>query len=358
MNKKFFTQVALCATMILPVFTSCSDDDEPTPEPVVSAEYVYVLNCGDMGSNNTSLSMYNIEDGTVTKDIFEVQNGRRLGDMGQDIVVSGSQIFIAMYGESTVEVTDLEAKSIKQIKTDGQPRALVADRGKIYVTYFNGYVARIDTASLEVEAKVQVGRNPERITVANNKLYVANSGGMDYNTEVGYDKTISVIDITSFTEIKKIEVIINPDNVVSDNNSGVYVISKGNYNMGNPPVPNTLQKIDVNTDEVSVVTNATMMTMAGNTLYYIYSQWGEDGEEIMYYTYNTTNSSIVSENFIGDTKISGPYQINYDASYEHLFITTSDYRNDGDVYMFDKSNNFVKTFEVGMNPMKAVYVKK
>ncbi len=353
MKKNFFCLIALCAaTMTLPFLTSCSDDDDPTEEPELASEYIYVLNCGKMNSNNATLSMYDIEKETVVRDIFEVQNGRRLGDTGQDMVVYGSKIYIAVYGESTVEVTDLEAKSIKQIKTEGQPRSFAIYGGKVYATYFNGYVARIDTASLAVEAKIQVGRNPDQLTVANNKLYVANSGGLDFGTDLGADKTVSVIDIASFTETKKIEVVVNPTDIESDSYGNVYVISAGNY----ADILNTLQKIEVNTDKVSVIDNATLITVAGNTLYSVFAQYG--AATINYFSYNTANSSILSNNFIGNTKISNPNKMNYDANYEHLFITTSDYTNDGDVYVFDKSNNFVTKFEVGLNPMKAVYIKK
>ena len=259
-----------------------------------------------------------------------------------------------MYTESTIEVTDLEAKSIKQIKTDGQPRSFTVHEGKVYVSYVNGDIARIDTVSLNVDATVQVGRNPEQMTVAKGKLYVANSGGFDHSTEMGYDRTVSVVDIASFTETKKIEVVLNPTQMESDNAGNVYVVSIGNYG----DIPNTLQKIDTQTDEVSVVSgiDGTIITTAGNTLYSVYSQWGV--AEIFYYAYNTTSNTVLSNNFIGDTNISGPYQINYDDAYESLFITTSDYTNDGDVYIFDKTNKFVNKFEAGLNPMKAIYVKK
>ena len=353
MNKKFFNLIALCAIMALS-FTSCSKDDDPIEEIVIPSEYIYVLNSGNMGGNDASLSMYDLKESTVTKDVFEAQNGRRLGDTGQDIIVYGSKMYIAVSGESTIEVTDLEAKSVKQIKTDGSPRYFAVYQGKVYVTYFNGYVARIDTASLNVEERVQVGRNPEQLVAVNGKLYIANSGGADYATEVGYDKTVSVVDIASFTETKKINVVINPTDVEADDAGNVYVISKGNYY----DIPNTIQKINTRTDEVTVVSgiDGTVMTTAGNTLYSIYSQWGV--AEIFYYAFNTANNTVISDNFIGSTNISDPYQINYDATYESLFITSSDYMSDGDVYIFDKTNKFVNTFEAGLNPMKAVYVKK
>ena len=353
MEKKIFNLITLCVTMVL-TFTSCSKDEDPIEEIVVPSEYIYVLNSGNMNSNDASLSMYDLKENTVTKDVFHAQNGRYLGDTGQDIIVHGSKMYIAVSGESTIEVTDLEAKSVKQINTDGQPRYLVAHGGKVYVTYFNGYVARIDTSSLNVEGRVRVGRNPEQLAVANGKLYVANSGGADYGTEVGYDKTVSVVDIASFTETKKINVVINPTDVEADDAGNVYVISKGNYY----DIPNTIQKINTRTDEVTVVSgiDGTVMTTAGNTLYSIYSQWGV--AEIFYYAFNAANNTVISDNFIGSTNISDPYQINYDATNESLFITSSNYISDGYVYVFDKTNKFVNTFEAGLNPMKAVYVKK
>ena len=374
MEKKILNlMIALCITMGLSL-TSCSKDDDPIDpevpevpvdpndpndpqEPVELSEYFFVLNSGNMGNNNASLSMYDLKDGTVTKDIFETQNGRRLGDTGQDLVVYGSKMYIAVYGESTIEVTDLDAKSIRQIRTDGQPRSFAVHGGKVYVTYFNGYVARIDTASLDVEATVQVGRNPEQLTVVGDNLYVANSGGLDYSTEAGYDNTVSVVDIASFTETKKIEVIINPCEVVYDNNGSLYVVSLGNYG----DVPNTLQKINTSNDEVSVLEdfNGTYLAGSENTLYTILSQYDADWNQIItYYSYDMVENKILSDNFIGDTQIATPHNINYDAGYDGLFVTSSDYMNDGDVYVFDKTNTFVTKFGVGLNPIKAVYLKK
>ena len=354
MNRKNFYQIALCTALTVSFFTSCTKDNDQIEEPVVPFECVYVLNSGNWGSNNASLTMYAMDESTVTKDIFYAQNGRRLGDVGQDIIIYGSKMYIAMSEDLKIEVTDLEARSIKQINTDSNPRYFAVHDGKVYVTYLNGYVARIDTATLDVEAKVAVGRNPEQLTVVNGKIYVANSGGFDFNTEAGYDRTVSVIDIASFTEVGKIEVMINPTEMESDGSGNVYIISKGNYG----DIPNTLQKLNTQTDQVEVMESidGTVMSAAGNILYSIYAQWG--AERIYYYAYNADNNTVISDNFIGNTPVSDPYQINYDATYEHLFITTSDYINDGDVYIFDKSNQFITKFEAGLNPMKAVYVKK
>lgn len=353
MKKDYFS--ILFAAMALTFFSGCKDEDDPAEEIDLPSEYIYVLNCGLDGHNNASLTLYDVEKGTATQHFFESQNGRRLGDTGQDILVYGSRIYISMFGESTIEVTDLEANSVKPIRTDGQPRYLTAYGGKIYVTCFNGYVARIDTVSLAVEATVKVGRNPEQLAVANGKLYVANSGGLDWDTETGYDHTVSVIDIATFTETEKIEVMINPCDVVSDDRGSVYVVSVGNY----MDIPNTVQKINTSTGEVSVMTdfNGTYITATNNTLYTIHSQYDANWNEmITFYAYDMTGNKVLSNHFTGDTQINRPFKISSDAVSGDVYITTSDYINVGDVYIFDKSNQFIGKFEAGLNPMKAVKI--
>ena len=276
---------------------------------------LYFLNSGNMGNNNATLTMYDPETGESDPDYFMTQNGRGLGDTAQDIIVYGEKMYIAVYGESTIEVTDLRAKSIKQIRTEGQPRYMVADGGKVYVTYYNGYVARLDTASLEVEATVPVGRNPEQLAIANNKIYVANSGGMDASTSVGYDKTVSVIDIPSFAETKKLDVVLNPGRVQVDDQGYVYVVSIGNYG----DIPNTLQRIDSRTDEVSVLEacpNATEMAYLDGVLY------------------------------------------TYSAAGINIYVAESDYTNNGDVYGFGTDGKLLITTEAGLNPMKVVLAQK
>lgn len=315
---------------------------------------LYFLNSGKFGNNNSSLYMYDVDKDEVVDNYFEAQNGRKLGDSAQDMIVYGNKMYIAVYGESTIEVTDLEAKSIKQIKTEGQPRALVSDGGKVYASYYNGNLARLDTASLEVEATIKIGRNPEQIAIANNKLYVANSGGMDYNTPVGYDKTVSVVDIPSFKETKKIDVVLNPTCVQADEQGNVYVVSMGNY----ADVPNTLQVIDSKTDEAKVLEacpNATEMSYTDGTLYTYYSQYDANWNTTITYTaYNTTTGK--ANEWKKDTEIKKPYKLCTAGG--NVYISESDYTNNGDFYGFETTGKLIKKFGVGLNPMKVVLAQK
>jgi len=348
------------------VFTGCSSsEDGPTPPPhEEEVSGLYILNEGSYEMNNSTLSLFSQPEGNpgvVVPDIFENNNGRKLGDTGHDFVVYGSKMYVAVYGSGTIEVTDLSGKSIKQIKTDNtganiQPRYLTTHSGKVYVTLFDGFLARLDTTSLAIEAKIAVGRNPENVVVANNKLYVANSGGMDYNTAIGYDNTVSVVDIASFSETKKIEVVFNPSNMVTDSEGDVYLVSLGNYTL---EVPNTLQKIDSQTDEVSSIeiANATEMASVGDKIYMIYSQYDEDirSQTITYYVYDAITETVITENFISDgTVVAFPYKISADVVSGNVYITNSDYVNNGDIYEFSSAGKLLNKFEVGIGPRKVV----
>ncbi|MDR3309359.1 MAG: hypothetical protein LBS80_05340 [Tannerella sp.] len=356
MNRRFFNLALIaCALINAQVFTSCGDDKDEVEEPTVAAEeYIYVVNNGNWGGNDGSLTRFNLKDSAVTQDFFSRQNdGRRLGDLAQDLIVYGSKMYITVNGSSTIEITDLDAKSLKQIKTGSAPHSLAAYGNKVYVTCMNGYLARIDTATMEIDAQTRVGRNPEQLTVAKGKIYVTNTGGQDYNTETGYDKTVSVVDPATFTETRQILVVLNPRYIAADPSGGVYVVSAGNYG----DVPNALQKIDATTDAVSTMSgiNGSYVATLGTTLYAVDAPWGG---AVKYYSYDTEAGRLLSDNFVGNEVIASNPQLNTDAVFEHVYITSSDYMNNGDIYVFDKSGKLLWTFETGLNPMKAVRIKK
>lgn len=333
--------------------------DPDVPEkPAVALSGAYVLNSGNQGNNNASLTYYDFTSKEVVPDLFMKANNRGLGDTANDILVYGSKIYIAVYGSNVIEVTDLQGKSLMQISSDSSdpllPRSFTYNEGKVYVSLYDGYVARLDTASLAIEAKVQVGRNPEQMAIAHNLLYVANSGGLDYNTEVGYDKTVSIVRLSSFTEKKKLEVVTNPVNMVRDNQGDIYLVSMGNYG----DIPNTFQRIDTEIEDVKPVevTNATEMASVGDKLYMMYSQYDANwNQTISFISFDAVHESVISNNFITDgTVIAKPSKLSADAATNYLFVTESDFTNNGDVYAFDLSGNFQFKFAAGLNPMKVI----
>lgn len=360
MNKLF--NIFFLISLLTLGFVSCSDNDDDfidQPEIPSVVKGAYILNSGSGITSLANLAYYNPETKAVTYKVFENANGISLGNTGQDVVIYGSKMYIAVYGSATIFVTDLQGKKITAIESTKngqkqQPRGFTSYKGKVYVTYYDGYLAKIDTTKMEIEAQVAVGRNPEYVRAANNKLYVANSGGMDYNTPLGYDKTVSVVDVTTFEETEKIPVVINPDKMEVDSEGDIYVISNGNYG----DIPNTLQRIDATTHKVTNVGNATRMSinMNNDQLYFIYSQYGLDN--IIYGVFDTKTEKMLTDNFITDgTIVSKPYSLNVDPINNNVYIGTSDFKSNGDMYVFSSEGKLISKFDTGgVNPMGAYFV--
>ena len=201
MKSTFYTIIVFLITFF---FVACDDmKDIPTPVnlPTTPGETgkMYVLSEGLFNMNNSTLGLLNFENSTLNTNFFLYQNNRGLGDTGNDMKSYGGKLWIVVNVSSQVEVVDFKSGvSIKRIpffsasNVARQPRYIAFSGSKAYVCSFDGTVARIDTTSLNIEAVTTVGRNPDGIAVANGKLYVSNSGGLD---APNYSKTVSVIDI-------------------------------------------------------------------------------------------------------------------------------------------------------------------
>ena len=104
--KKYILLAAFAA------LTLASCENVETPGPVPSLKGFLILNNGKMGSNDASLALYNPETKDVAGDLFYNVNGRQLGDVGQDIVRNGNELYISVNCSQVVFVTDLELKVI------------------------------------------------------------------------------------------------------------------------------------------------------------------------------------------------------------------------------------------------------
>ncbi len=359
MKMKFLILLAVVA----PLFVACdpNDDEVEVVVPKISTG-AYILNQGKFGANNASLSYYNFADSTVTADIFSAANDRGLGDTGQDIIIYGSNLYIAVYNSSLIEVIDVKTGFSKRTipllndaSAPRSPRSLVAYNGKVYVTLYDGHVAQLDTTSFTVEKLLSVGANPEGIVAANNLLYVANSGGMAAKK----DSTISVIDPATFKELRKIKVVINPDKLVADSQGDVYVISKGNY----ADIPATLQRISANSEVVTSISNISPYNMTiNNDNIYIYSYEYDANWSVVnkkYIKYNANSESVENGSFIPvDAVAKVPFSIDIDPTNGDIYLAESDYKNAGKMYVFTSNGEIKASFNVGLNAAKTVFVIK
>ena len=379
MNKEVFRLFIFLLGM-LSVYSCRNDDDEiiqsvvtkvtPSDSVLGPVKGFFLLNEGNMGNNKASLDYFDYATGEYHKNIFPERNPdvvKELGDVGNDIQIYGSKLYAVINCSHLIEVMDVNtAKEISKI-TVTNCRYIVFKDGYAYVSSYAGpvlidpnarlgKVVKIDTATLQVVGSCTVGYQPEEMVIAGNKLYVANSGG--YRVP-NYDNTVSVIDLETFKEVKKITVAINLHRMRIDRNGLIYVTSRGDYyNVhSNTYVINTLN------DMVESTLNfpASELYLCGDSLYSYSTEYSKiTGKWTINYTiYDTKVRRVVSRNFIKDGTdklIVTPYALAVNPETGEILVgDAGDYVTPGTLYCFTPDGKKKWSVQTGDIPAHIVF---
>lgn len=340
----------MAAAMYVIAFSSCEHNDG---EPFIkinfptSSDVAYILNQGSYGDKiEGSLNVLDYGSSSMFENMFTKVNERSLGSTPQCGVAYGTRIYLGMYESHTIEVIDRSTfRSIKQIKLEDSeegrsPRGMVASGGHVYITMNEGYLSRLDTVELEVDASLKVGLNPETPAVMGDRIYVPVSAwSADYGT------TGSVVTMHPFAVEKEIDVPLNPQQFLTNGND-LFVISWGNYG----DEKGVLAKV-VSDNRYEVVGNARMGAIRDNTIYLIDNPWGG---ELKYWKYDISSGERTDMAF---PEIDSPSGIGIDPSRDVLLISSfpmdgvyPSYLLPGYVCEYTFDGRFVRKYAIGAGP--------
>jgi hypothetical protein len=351
--------LAFALAFLMTGISACKKDSLETksdPETVG----VYVLHEGTWNMRNSGIDFYDVKTNMVIADYFKKVNGYDLGESAVQLKQYGNKIYCVVSGtdgaaESFLEVLDPSSlKSIKRIPffkgTDIYlPRSIAFSGSKAYVTGFDGYIRRVDTASLVIDKEIKAGGTLEGLAIANGKLYAANSDRF----WSGKGSTVSIVDLDSFTLLKEIEVGPNPTQLETAPDGNVFVtvpgIARDNF---------SLKKINTKTDIVmtSHKIEMSLFAIAGNTGYAVVGPWGER----IVKSFNTA-TGLIGNNFItSTTAITNPYGLTVNSLNGDVLIADTGDPGDsnGMAYCFKPDGTLAYKFETGQSPQQAVFVYK
>lgn len=300
----------------------------------------YLLNEGNMGSNKCTLDYMDLRTGIYHRNIYGEANPevpKELGDVGNDLAIYGSRLYAVINCSNKVEVMDkwtarrigqIDIPNCRYIKFDGAYAYVTSYAGPVVTNSPDydqiGYVAKVDTATLRVVARCEVGFQPDELEIVNGRMYVANSGGY---MSPNYETTVSVIDMESFTEVKRIEVAVNLHRLRADRNGLLWVSSRGDYEY----TPSQLYIIDLADEEVcgSVDVGVSSMCLAGDSLYILaddYSYLDNGWRGAAYSIVDVVEQQVVSDKFIKDgteRDIKMPYGISVNPVNGDIYVTNA-----------------------------------
>ena len=373
--------------LVAAALAGCREDEVVVPaeyEPIPDAPATdtdirgfYLVNEGNMGSNKCTLDYYDYLTGVYARNIYAERNPdviKELGDVGNDIGIYGSKLYVVVNCSHKVEV--LDARSGVRIGQVDIPncRYVRFHRGKAYVSSYvgpvqlgadapKGAVYQVDTLSLAITGQVTVGYQPEEMETVGDNMYVANSGG--YRAPE-YDNTVSVIDLAGMRQVEMIPVGINLHRLKKDRYDRLWVTSRGDR-LSRPSRLYVMDRIP-GTDRMKVTDTLPVacsnMAIHGNLLYFYAAEWSDltGSNTISYGIIDIRTKEVVSTNFITDgteREIAMPYGIAVHPETGDIYLTDAkNYVSSGTLYCFDSQGRKKWSVRTGDIPTAIAFLHK
>jgi YVTN family beta-propeller protein len=321
------------------LFTSCSNDDDSKNDVPLGAydNGVFILNEGNFGTPNASVSYLSNDLVTFQNDIFSVVNTPTvLGDVAQSMSFSDDKAFIVVNASNEVEVVNrYTLKSLGTITENlKNPRYSVVLNDKLYVTNaVSKAVTVYDTKTYAYIATIAVNKTSEKIVTANGKLYVANAA-------YGSGSTVTVIDPATNTVTKTIT-LENGINSIEAKNGFVYVLS-------GTDTKSAISKINTTTDTATsigstAVKKAINMDIDGDKIYYT------QATEVYAIDLNATTFSDKALLSVKDSSWSTFYGFGV-IDGKIYSADANGFTADGTVTVYSSTGTLLKTLTVGKGP--------
>lgn len=370
--------VASCRNDELIVMSDTQDTGgKPVPGNIVG---MYVLCEGNMGSNKASVDYLDLSGTGATvkyyRNIYPERNPtevKELGDVGNDIEVNGSKLWMVINcsnmvvvatADSCRKVAKIDIPNCRYVTFSGAYAYVSSYVGPVEVggTAHLGRVYKIDTVTFSKVDSVTVGYQPEEMAVLGGKLYVANSGGYLIDSS---ERTVSVIDLETFEVEGNIDVAPNLHRLRADGYGRLWVTSRGDY-WG---LPSRLYVMEKGEDgnmalKDSIDVPVSDLCIVGDSLYYIGVEWSYETNSnhitngiVNLQTCSVCSSSLSPSSEFGDIEL--PYGIIVNPDDRDFYIMDAkDYLSSGQLYHFRADGTFDWRVWTGDIPSQAAFVYK
>lgn len=332
---KKFIFLTLLATLF-----SCSntDDDRQEEQVGIYSNGVFILNEGNFGTPNATVSFISTDFSSVYQDIFSSANaGAALGDVAQSMDFYNENAFVVMNNSNTVEV--VTKKDFKKVFTITEqlanPRRILIENGKIFVTNaLDNSVSIYDANTFNFISKVVLDFSPEFLVEEDNFVYVV-PNMYDSGTSV------AVLNASNNALVKYITIESGVKGIAEANDK-IYVLTSNTA---------ATKIFQINTQSNTVATTYTL----GNITDANYLEY-EDNQ--LYFTSNTGIYTFdVTANYFESTPIfhvvDNSWSTLYGFSVIDNYIYTSDakgFNQDGEITIYNKTGAVIKQFKAGIGP--------
>jgi DNA-binding beta-propeller fold protein YncE len=212
-------QLIIVVVALVSFATSCIKDEEQMPPPVVTQDVGFVVNEGNFGSSNGSISAINFTTRTYFPNYFEGINGFMPGDIVQSMRFIDPFYFIVVNNSGKIEVTNGDLVSEMTIDGLTSPRYIREVNDTLaYVSHlYTTILDRINPLTGEKYSPVEIGYSSEQMEVIDDKMYIVLSTFP--NGKIG------VFDLGTESLVDSISLEHYPGGMVKDKNDNLWIVT-------------------------------------------------------------------------------------------------------------------------------------
>lgn len=323
------------------ILLSCEKTPVNNPVPLIQqGKGVFIINEGNYGGGNGSVSYYRTDSNKIYNDIFNTVNHRPLGDVCQAMYIYDNKGYIIVNNSQKIEIVDINNfQSTATISGLTSPRCfLPVNAAKAYVSdMYSNSISIINLVSDSKSGVIPCHGSTEEMLILSNKVYLA-------NTEKEY---LYIIDPATDRITDSIHLSYGPVSVKSDKNNKLWVMCMGNYRDNTAaclyriaPESKTIEKSYPFPTYLNVWNKIKM----------------NPGKDTLYFTNGSIfRMSIADSNLPPDPFINSAgrnfYGMGIDPGTGNVYVSDAiDYVQKGKIYIFSANGSLLKSFNAGIIP--------
>lgn len=343
---KYLFKYQLWAFVLITLFFSCESGGDERPFGKYETG-IFLMNEGAFGANDGEVFHFDPASGTLTQNIFELENSRPYAGLLEDIVLEEDRLFLVANTGKVEIVNPGDFKSRGAVISDlDQPRSLATARGKLFISDYGPYDAAYATPDSyiavvdgldggAVKKKIEISNKPEDLFAFGKYVFVAGSE----------ENKIEIIDAETESVAKTLDVTGSPVQFFEQKGDlWVYSYDAENVYFQSFHLDNLTKK---NFHQLPISNATSRLAWGEDDRIYILTSTGwpeyNDGIAVV---------SIFDSTLIPSWKTgSGFYGIGYDQDREEIYVANSKgFQGNGEVTVYSKDGSLVKNMEVGRGP--------
>lgn len=316
---------------------------------VLAGDNYYILNEGNFGFSNATVSAYNPHTKEVNNNVYYSKNNLQLGDVAQSMFFHQGEVFIVLNNSGKIIVADSTDLSFHyQINGLNSPRYLYFHNQNLFISDLNSNKIVIYNLQTKQKTKeIHIAGWVEQFIEFNNHLYFYSRG--HYLNNQGNNKLYKY-DLGTEMLTDSLVIGFEPNSIVLDKDNYLWVLCSGGINQEIP----RLQQVDLSnfTSEKDFSFNSVSESPIRLVI-------DEDKSHLYFLNQHLYRMSIYDNQLPVTTHIKADGRNFYGLAISpenEIYLTDAiDYQQKGKVYRYYENGELIDEFETGIIPQHIAF---